>query len=56
MSRIDNVIADIKDVDRNGHAWIFDADGNIRDDVICGDVIPFFLFSHRNTPLQKGGE
>ena len=41
MSRIDNVIADIKDVDRNGHAWIFDADGNIRDDVICGDVIPF---------------
>ena len=41
MSRIDNVIADIKSVDRNGHAWIFDADGNIRDDVICGDVIPF---------------
>ena len=41
MSRIDNVIADIKNVDRNGHAWIFDADGNIRDDVICGDVIPF---------------
>ena len=41
MSRLDNVIADIKNVDRNGHAWIFDADGNIRDDVICGDVIPF---------------
>ena len=41
MSRIDNVIADIKNVDRNGHAWIFDTDGNIRDDVICGDVIPF---------------
>lgn len=41
MSRIDNVIADIKNVDENGHAWIFDADGNIRDDVICGDVIPF---------------
>ena len=41
MSRIDNVIADIKNVDRNGHAWIFDADGNIRDDVICGDVILF---------------
>ena len=41
MSRLDNVIADIKDVDRNEHAWIFDANGNIRDDVICGDVIPF---------------
>lgn len=41
MSRIDNVIADIKNIDKNGNAWIFDADGNIRDDVICGDVIPF---------------
>lgn len=41
MSRIDNVIADIKNVDKNGYAWIFDADGNIRDDVICGDVVPF---------------
>lgn len=40
MSRLDNVIADIKNVDKNGHAWIFDADGKIRDDVICGDVIP----------------
>ena len=40
MSRIDNVIADIKNVDKNGHAWIFDTDGNIRNDVICGDVIP----------------
>lgn len=39
MSRIDNVIADIKNVDKDGHAWIFDADGNIRDDVICGDVL-----------------
>lgn len=41
MSRIDNVIADIKNIDKKGYAWIFDADGNIRDDVICGDVIPF---------------
>ena len=41
MSRIDNVIADIKNVDKNGCAWIFDADGKIKDDVICGDVIPF---------------
>lgn len=41
MSRLDNVIADIRDVDKNGHAWIFDADGNIKNDVICGDVIPF---------------
>ena len=41
MSRIDNVIADIRNIDKNGNAWIFDANGNIRDDVICGDVIPF---------------
>lgn len=41
MSRLDNVIADIRNVDKNGHAWIFDANGNIKNDVICGDVIPF---------------
>lgn len=40
MSRIDNVIADIKNVNKmHNHAWIYDDDGNIRDDVICGNVI-----------------
>ena len=42
MSRIDNVIADIKSVNKmQNHAWIYDDDGNIRDDVICGNVIDF---------------
>lgn len=39
MSRIDNVIADIKNVNKGGYAWIYDANGNIKDDVICGDVL-----------------
>ena len=42
MSRIDSVIEDIKSVNKmQNHAWIYDNDGNIRDDVICGDIIPF---------------
>ena len=42
MSRIDNVIEDIKNVNKmQNHAWIYDDDGNIRDDVICGNVIEF---------------
>lgn len=40
MKRLDSIIADIKDVDLNSGAWIFE-NGKIRDDVICGDVIPF---------------
>lgn len=39
MSRIDNVIADIENVNKGGYAWIYDANGNIKDDVICGDVL-----------------
>ena len=39
MSRIDNVIADIENVNKGGYAWIYDANGNIKDDVICGNVL-----------------
>ena len=39
MSKIDNVIADIENVNKGGYAWIYDANGNIRDDVICGNVL-----------------
>ena len=39
MSRLDNVIKDIENVNKECHAWIYDADGNIKDDVICGDVL-----------------
>ena len=40
MGRIDSIIEDIKNVNKmQNHAWIYDDDGNIRDDVICGNVI-----------------
>ena len=38
MSRIDNVIEDLKDCNTS---WIYDDEGRIKDSVICGDVIPF---------------
>ena len=40
MTRLDAVIEDIKEVNKMGNAWIYDADGNIKDDVICGNVLP----------------
>ena len=41
MSNIDNIIADIAEVNRTYGFWIRDEDGNLKDDVICGEVIPF---------------
>ena len=41
MLKLDAVIKDIKDVNLMGDAWIYDANGNIKDDVICGDIIPW---------------
>ena len=40
MKRIDNIIADIKNVNKTCDAWIYDDEGNIRQDVICGSVLP----------------
>ena len=40
MTRLDAVIKDIEAVNKMGNAWIYDADGNIKDDVICGNVLP----------------
>ena len=39
MTRLDAVIGDIKEVNKTCNAWIYDADGNIKDDVICGSVL-----------------
>lgn len=39
MSRLDEVIKDIENINKECHAWIYDADGNIKDDVICGNVL-----------------
>ena len=41
MSNLDNIIADIKEVNSTYDFWIRDENGNIKDDVICADVIPF---------------
>ena len=40
MTRLDAVIKDIEAVSKMEYAWIYDADGNIKDDVICGNVLP----------------
>ena len=40
MTKLDAVIKDIEAVNKIGYAWIYDADGNIKDDVICGNVLP----------------
>lgn len=42
MSRLTNVIEAVKAsrIDEN-RAWIYDDNGNISNDVICGDIIPY---------------
>lgn len=40
MSRLENVISQVKDFRNNSTAWIFDDNGNISEDVICGDILP----------------
>ena len=42
MSRLTNVIKEVK-ASRLGEnrAWIYDENGNISNDVICGDIIPY---------------
>lgn len=39
MSRLDNVIKDIENVNKGSYVWIYDANGNIKDNVICGNVL-----------------
>ena len=39
MTRLENVIADIESVNKGKYAWIYNDDGEIRDDVICGNVL-----------------
>lgn len=40
MTRLDAVIKDIEEMNKTCGAWIYDADGNIKDDVICSSVLP----------------
>ena len=41
MSNLDNIIADIENVNKTYDFWIRDENGNIKDDIICGNIIPF---------------
>ena len=40
MTRLDAVIKDIKEVNKTCGAWIYEPNGTIKDDVICGSVLP----------------
>ena len=39
MTRLDAVIEDIKEVNKACGVWIYDANGEIKDNVICGSVL-----------------
>ena len=39
MTRLDAVIKDIKEVNKECYAWIYEPNGEIKDDVICGNVL-----------------
>ena len=56
MSRLTNVIEAVK-ASRIGEnrAWIYDENGNISDEVICGDVIPF-LEELKEYEIEKSDE
>ena len=55
MTKLDAVIKDIKEVNKTCGAWIYDADGNIKDDVICGSVLPvlYELKDYEVEPTEK---
>lgn len=40
MTRLDAVIEDIEAVNKVSNAWIYDADGNIKDDALFSSVLP----------------
>ena len=55
MAKLDAVIEDIKEVNKSCGAWIYDADGEIKDDVICGSVLPLLyeLKDYEVEPTEK---
>ena len=55
MTRLDAVIKDIEAVNKMGYAWIYDADGNIKDDVICRSVLPL-LYELRDYEIEATEE
>lgn len=51
MTRLDKVIKDIENVNKERHAWIYDDSGNIKDDVICGNVLDL-LYELKNYEIE----
>lgn len=39
MTKLDEVIKDIKEVNKTCNAWIYNSNGTIKDNVICGNVL-----------------
>ena len=55
MTRLDAVIEDIKEVNKACGVWMYDADGNIKDNVICGNVLPL-LYELRDYETESTEE
>lgn len=51
MTRLDNVIKDIENVNKECHAWIYNPNGTIKDNVICGDVLDL-LYELKNYEIE----
>ena len=51
MTRLDAVIKDIEAVNKADIAWMYDVDGNIKDNVICGNVLPL-LYELRDYEIE----
>ena len=51
MTRLDNVIKDIENVNKECHAWIYEPNGEIKDGVICGNVLDL-LYELKNYEID----
>ena len=55
MAKLDAVIKDIEAANKADIAWIYDADGNIKDNVICGNVLPL-LYELKDYEIESTEE
>ena len=56
MSRLENVIAEVKASRKGeGRAWIYNENGEISNEVICGNIIPF-LEDLKEYEIEKSDE
>ncbi len=55
MTRLDAVIKDIKEVNKECKAWIYEPNGEIKDDVICGNVLEL-LYELKDYEIETTGK